>query len=123
MLDAMNGARASAGVGALSVDSGLERAARDHTQDLLANGAFTHDFIKNGTSYPFPTWVGWYTSSLCVGENLAYWQPTLSGAGAVALWLNSPPHRAALLSGGFRKVGVELAGTNGTVIADAVFGC
>jgi uncharacterized protein YkwD len=119
----MNGARASAGVPALSVNASLETAARDHTADLLANGVFTHDFIKNGVTYPWPTWVGWYYSGLCIGENLAYWQPTLSGAGAVQLWLNSPPHRAALLSGGFTKVGVELAGSNGTVIADAVFGC
>jgi uncharacterized protein YkwD len=123
LLVAMNSARQSSGVGALSVDGSLENAARGHTADLLANGAFTHDFIKSGTVYPWPTWLGWYTSSLCVGENLAYWQPTLSGAGAVQLWLNSPPHRAALLSGGFTKVGVELAGSNGTVIADAVFGC
>jgi uncharacterized protein YkwD len=119
----MNGARASAGVGALSIDGNLERAARDHTQELLANGLFTHDFLKNGTSYPFPTWIGWYTSNMCTGENLAYWQPTLSGPEAVTLWLNSPAHRAALLSGGFTKVGIELAGANLTVIADAVFGC
>jgi uncharacterized protein YkwD len=119
----MNSARASNGVAALTLDSRLEQAARDHTQDLFANNVFTHDFIKNGIDYPFPTWVEWYYPSLCVGENLAYWQPTLSGAGAVSLWLNSPPHRANLLSGGFTKVGVELAGTGGTVVADAVFGC
>lgn len=118
----MNQARAANGVPPLAIDPNLERAAQAHTQDLLVNNAFTHDFIKDGTSYPFATWITWYYPSMCAAENLATWSPTLSGAGAVQLWMNSPGHRANLL-GAYRTVGVELAGGNGRMIATADFGC
>jgi len=97
------------------------KAARDHTSDLLANNAFTHDFIKNGVSYPFSTWIGWYYSGTCAGENLALGTGGLSSATAVQLWLNSPGHRANLLSPSYHTVGVGLAGSS-TVIATTDFG-
>lgn len=121
LLVAVNGARAANGLGPLSIDPRLEQAARDHTSDLLANNAFTHDFIKNGVSYPFSTWIGWYYSGTCAGENLALGTGGLSSATAVQLWLNSPGHRANLLSPSYHTVGVGLAGSS-TVIATTDFG-
>lgn len=118
----MNGARGSAGLAPLSIDGALEQAAQAHTQDLLANHAFTHDFIKDGVSYPFGTWIGWYYSGTCAGENLALGQPSLSASTAVQLWLNSPGHRANLLSSSYTTVGVELASAGGETIATTDFG-
>jgi uncharacterized protein YkwD len=123
LLAAVNSARAANGLAALSIDSRLEQAARDHTADLLANNVFTHDFIKAGTAYPFSTWIGWYYSGACAAENLALGQPSLDASSAVSLWLGSPGHRANLLSSSYRIVGVALQGQNGTSIATTDFGC
>jgi uncharacterized protein YkwD len=122
LLAAVNKARAAAGLAALSIDASLETAAHAHTQDLLDNGAFTHDFIKDGTSYPFQTWIGWYYHGTCAGENLALGQPTLDSAYAVQLWLNSPGHRANMLSSSYRTIGVALQAKNGSTIATTDFG-
>lgn len=121
LLAAVNSARAANGLGALSIDSRLEQAARDHTSDLLANNAFTHDFIKNGVSYPFSTWIGWYYSGTCAGENLAMGTGSIGATTVVGMWLNSPPHRANLLSAAYHTVGIGFAGS-GTVIATTDFG-
>lgn len=122
LLSAMNAARASAGLPPYSVDGNLETAARDHTQDLLANGLFTHDFIKNGVAYPFQTWISWYYTGTCAGENLALGPATLDPGTAVQMWLNSPPHRAALLSASYRTVGISLQSGSGAAIATTDFG-
>ena len=118
----MNSARSSNGLQPLGIDNSLETAAQAHTADLLQNHAFTHDFIKDGTSYPFGTWIGWYYSGVCAGENLAEGSPSLSADTAVQLWLNSPGHRANLLSSSYTTVGVELASSGGVTIATTDFG-
>jgi uncharacterized protein YkwD len=123
LASSINAARAAAGLPALQIDPGLETAARAHVQELLDNGLFTHDFLRSGTSYPFGTWIWWYFHGSCAGENLAQQDSTLSGDQAAQLWLGSPEHRANLLSPAYTKMGVELAGENGTTIASNVFGC
>jgi len=123
LANAVNSARAANGLPALQIDGNLENAARSHTQDLLDNNTFTHDFIKNGTSYPFATWIWWYYSGACAGENLAWGSPTLGTDQAVQMWLASPEHRANMLSGSFTKMGVALITQNGTAIATTDFGC
>jgi uncharacterized protein YkwD len=122
LLAAVNGARAAAGLAPLAVDADLQAAARAHTQNLLDNGAFTHDFLKDGASVPFPGWIGWYYRGSCAGENLASGSPSLSAARAVELWLASPGHRANMLSARFTTVGVAVAARTGTVVATTDFG-
>lgn len=122
LLAAVDGARADAGLPGLAVGAGLEAAARAHTQDLLAAGAFTHDFVDSSGSTPFPGWIGRYYHGACAGETLATGSPTLSPAEAVAMWLASPGHRANLLSPRFTTVGVALSAVGGTWIATADFG-
>jgi hypothetical protein len=92
--------------GLSSDERALANAARAHVQDLRANSAFTHDFVKSGVTSPWPTWVAWYYPSPCVGEDLAR---AATPATAVQLWLASPPHRANLLSGMFTTMGVGSA--------------
>lgn len=122
LLAAVNGARADAGLPALTLDAGLEAAARAHTQNLLAAGAFTHDFVDGTASTPFAGWIGRYYRGACAGENLATGSPELTPAEAVAMWLASPGHRANLLSARFTTVGVALSAVGGTWIATADFG-
>jgi uncharacterized protein YkwD len=122
LLSAVNAARAANGLGPLAIDANLETAARAHTADLLANGVFTHDFIKNGTAYPFQTWIGWYYSGVCAGENLAWGSPSLDPATAVQMWLASPGHRANMLSSAYRTIGVAIQTGGGAAIATTDFG-
>jgi uncharacterized protein YkwD len=122
LVRAVNLAREAKGLRPLALDAELTRAARAHGRNLLANDAFTHAFVKRGVAYPFSTWIGWYYSHSCAGENLAEGQPTLTAALAVRLWLESPDHRANLLSGAYRTMGVALLSRGGTVIAVNTFG-
>jgi uncharacterized protein YkwD len=123
LADAINGARAANGLPSLQVDAGLEGAARDHTQNMVDNNTFTHDFIKDGVDYTFPQWIGWYYAGPCAGENIAWGSPSLAPDAAVQMWLNSAPHRANLLSASFTKMGVALVTANGRSVATNDFGC
>ena len=122
LLAAVNGARAANGLAALTIDASLETAARSHTQNLLANAAFTHDFVDATGSTPFAGWIGRYYRGSCAGENLASGSPALGADQAVQLWLDSPGHRANMLSTRFTTIGVALQGSNGTWIATTDFG-
>jgi uncharacterized protein YkwD len=122
LLDAVNAARAESGLAALKLDAALETAARAHTENLLAHSAFTHDFVDASGPTPFGGWIArWYRGS-CAGENLASGSPSLTVEQAVQLWLNSPGHRANMLSARFTTIGVALQGSNGTWIATTDFG-
>ena len=51
-----------------------------------------------------------------VGENLLWSSPDVDGASAIEMWMNSPPHRANLLNGRWREIGisaVHIAGAPG----------
>jgi uncharacterized protein YkwD len=122
LLDAVNAARADNGLAALSVDASLETAARAHTQNLLANDAFTHDVVDATGPAPFGSWIRRFYQGGCAGENLASGTPSLTPERAVQLWLNSPGHRANLLSPQFTTIGVALQSRNGTWIATTDFG-
>jgi uncharacterized protein YkwD len=122
LADAVNAARSANGLAPLAIDPNLQRAAREHGENLLANNAFTHDFIQNGVAYPFGVWIGWYYPSPCAGENLAVGYPTLAASAAVQMWLASPGHRANMLSAAYTTMGVGLAAANGATIAVNTFG-
>jgi uncharacterized protein YkwD len=122
LLAAVNAARSANGLAPLALDASLETAARAHTENLLANGAFTHDFVDANASTPFGAWIGRYYRGSCAGENLASASPSLTPEQAVRLWLNSPGHRANMLSTRFTTIGVALQGSNGTWIATTDFG-
>lgn len=42
-----------------------------------------------------------------VGENLVWASPNLTAQQAVKIWMNSPPHRANLLSSKWREIGLS----------------
>jgi uncharacterized protein YkwD len=51
--------------------------------------------------YPIGAHSSWW-----VGENLLWSSAELNGAAALNVWLNSPEHRATMLSARWRDVGV-----------------
>jgi uncharacterized protein YkwD len=101
VLDRVNAARAAYGLAPVTPIASLERSARFHSRDMVANSYFAHG----------PFWqriVGFGAQGPRVGEDLA-WTAVGDAGTVVRLWLASPPHRAVLLRPGFRHIGIGVA--------------
>jgi uncharacterized protein YkwD len=94
---AINRARAAHGLRALRANRRLARAADVHSRSMLRSDSFSHG--------AFSARVRRYVSFRRIGETIAM-RTRCSARGFVRMWLNSPPHRAVLLSRSFRRVGV-----------------
>ena len=73
------------------------RAADAHTRSMLRSDYFSHG--------AFSQRLRRYVSFRRIGETIAM-ATRCSARKVVRMWLNSPPHRAVLLSRGFRRIGV-----------------
>jgi uncharacterized protein YkwD len=104
LVEGLNEARGAHGLGPLRAHRGLSRAADRHSGDMLRADFFDHP-SSDGT--PFDRRVRRFTEASMVGETLAVLRQRRGGVGAVVqMWLDSPPHRAIVLRGDFRRVGV-----------------
>jgi uncharacterized protein YkwD len=93
----------------LRLSSALTMAARQHSQQMASDGYFAHESADGSafwkriqrfyTSSPFHYWS--------VGENLLWSSPDVDPAGALKLWVDSPEHRANLLTARWREIGVS----------------
>ena len=121
----LNRVRQEHGLRPLQPSPGLAAAARAHSREMVSSGRFEHE-SPDGTAFwkrigrfygaaGFRTWQ--------VGENLIWSPGTLTAAAVVKGWLDSPPHRANLLSTSFRRIGVgvvhEAPGTGAFAGAEA----
>ena len=94
---AINGARRQNGLGPVRGSMRLSAAADAHTRYMLATGSFAHrDFAGR---------IRRFTRARRTGETLAM-TTRCSARQVVSMWMNSSGHRAVLLSGGFRRVGI-----------------
>jgi uncharacterized protein YkwD len=98
-IEALNEVRRAHGLAPLRESDGLNRSSAEYARRMLR-----HDFFGHGASIDVPG--GFRTA----GETLAYhggWdaQPRRT----ITRWMNSPGHRAVLLSPRFRWVGMGLA--------------
>lgn len=102
---AINHARSAHGLAPLRADWRLQRAADAHCRDMLRADFFAHS-SSDGT--PMTARVSRYRPSRRLGETLAVVQGSRRRAArrVVSSWMASPGHRAAILSDGFRRVGV-----------------
>jgi uncharacterized protein YkwD len=123
VLSLINQIRAEHNLGKLAMNSQLRSAAKAHSTDMLTNGYFEHDG-------PGETWdarVARYLKSPLIGENIAWGQGSFgTPQGIVTQWMQSPPHRAIILTAGFKRIGISLAtgtstGTPGATMATADF--
>ncbi|KAH7469025.1 uncharacterized protein KRP23_10465 [Phytophthora ramorum] len=108
MLGRINSVRAENGLGALTIDYRLVKAALLHSQDQASHCVMTH----TGTTIPnFGDRIKaqGYTYGTAA-ENVAAGQATV--ADVMNSWLNSPGHRANILNKNVVQVGFALA-TNG----------
>jgi uncharacterized protein YkwD len=105
----MNRVRAARGLGPLRAAPALRTAARSHSQAMLAHGFFSHDSV-DGTAFSerirrHYTNAGYARWS--VGEALMASPARVVDAEAiVTAWLDSPSHRAIILSGTWRDTGI-----------------
>jgi uncharacterized protein YkwD len=109
----LNKERAKRGLGKLKQNGKLLEAAERHSDDMVAQHYFDHtsptgDTMKDRAvaARYIPQHGTWR-----VAENIAWGQGSLgSPKKIVASWMKSPPHRANILDGGLRHVGVGVAG-------------
>lgn len=94
--------RARNGLAALSEDWELSRVARYKSQDMRDKRYFSHTSPTYGSPYDMMRAFG--ISYRTAGENIAMGQGT--PAAVVSAWMNSPGHRANILSKSFTKIGV-----------------
>ena len=119
----LNEIRAEHNLSPFTANSQLRNAARAHSADMLKNGYFEHDGLKE-------TWdarIARYLKAPLTGENIAWGNGSYgTPAGIVSQWMHSPTHRAIILTAGLHRVGLGLVtgtfdGTPGAVMATADF--
>jgi uncharacterized protein YkwD len=127
----INNFRRQHGLAPLRTSARLRAAADSHSASMASRGFFAHE-SANGSSFWqrvqrfYPRKNYW-----SVGENLLWSSPDVDPAGALNMWLNSPPHRQNLLTARWREIGLSAVhvdsapgvyGGNAVTILTADFG-
>jgi uncharacterized protein YkwD len=108
----LNRERAGRGLRALRANSKLRSAAAGHSRDMAARDYFAHDTPSGLSVVDRVRRAGYLRNarSWSVGENIAW------GGGSYAtprqivdMWMHSEGHRANILDGGFREIGIGIA--------------
>ena len=108
----INQARDNHGLRALRSTDSLARAATAHSRDMVVNGFFAHDSPTGSTPKERIDRAGYFdgTGAWALGETIAWGSGgRATPAAIVRSWLRSPPHRAILLDGGYRDIGIGIA--------------
>ena len=97
----------------LRLNGRLSVAARRHSRAMARQRFFSHT-SPGGASFVDRIRDSGYLAgarSWAVGENIAYGSGSRSSPRSIGTaWMNSPPHRANILSTSFREIGIGLAG-------------
>ena len=109
VLAEINALRAQRKLAPLRLNVRLGAAADTHSRAMAGRGFFAHE-SADGSSFwkrvqRFYSDRGFARWS--VGENLLWSSPSIDAAGALQMWLDSPPHRKNLLSPGWREIGLS----------------
>jgi uncharacterized protein YkwD len=109
MLGDVNQLRRSHGLRPLRLSTKLSAAAAQHSKEMAHVGYFSHDSANGGAFWRrleryYPSKGRTYWS---VGENLLWSSPDVGAAGALKMWMASPEHRANLLKGEWREIGLS----------------
>jgi uncharacterized protein YkwD len=113
-----NAQRVKHGCGKLRLDTGLARAARNHSAWMAKTGAFSHTGSGRSTFIARSKAAGY---SAALSENIAWGYR--DGAAVVVAWMRSPGHRANILNCRAKAVGVgAVYAPNGTPYYTQDFG-
>lgn len=104
VLSLVNGYRGQYGCGPVSMDSRLNRAAQGHSDDMSANGYFSHTSLDGRTFVDRAEDAGYPSPG---AENIARGQTPAQQV--MSAWMNSSGHRANILNCSMRTMGLGLA--------------
>src|SRR5918997_1630092 len=108
----LNAERARHRLRPLRLNRRLSKAARRHARDMARRKYFSHDSLGGGSFVDRIRRAGYLRGARTwfVGENLAWGSHERSAPRAITrMWMNSPGHRANILSRSFNEVGIGLA--------------
>jgi uncharacterized protein YkwD len=111
MLCLLNAQRSDAGIRPLSASTVLTTVSTRYSQRMVSEHFFGHT-APDGTTFPRRLSAIGYRrpNGRSVGENIGWGQDTLSSARSmVAAWMNSPGHRAVILTATYREIGIGIA--------------
>lgn len=118
VLRLVNVQRSYSGLGALAYNWQVARVARIKSQDMIDNGYFAHISPVYGS--PFKMLESYGLKFSAAAENIAYGQRT--AAEVMNSWMNSPGHKANILSRSVTQLGVGCAkASNGTLYFTQIF--
>lgn len=108
----LNRIRARAGLRPLRMNRRLAAVASRHAADMVRRHYFAHDtpsgvspFTRILRAHYVPAHASW-----SLGENIAWGTASLAEPAAIVrAWMDSPPHRANILSRQFREIGIGVA--------------
>jgi uncharacterized protein YkwD len=117
LFDRVNSDRAANGLGPLSWNPQLTCLAQDHSTWMASTGSFTHRDLQATINQPD------YAGYASLGENILVGPQTMTADQMEDAWMNSPGHRANILSANFDSIGIALAdSSDGRVWATQNFG-
>lgn len=106
ILGLLNTHRVDGGLSPLAVNSRLAVAAQRHSDDMGAGDFLAHEGSDGTQFWERVADTGYVMTA--GAENVLYrWN--LDAAGAFQQWWNSPPHRANMMNGAYREVGIAYA--------------
>ena len=113
----VNEERAKQGLKPLELSSDISKVARIKSQDMADKNYFDHTSPTYGS--PFDMMKKFDIKYNTAGENIAKGQTTAQSV--MKSWMNSPGHRANILSSNFGKIGVGYVNKNGTTYWTQMF--
>src|SRR3954453_2354370 len=108
----VNQERTSRGLKALKANRRLAKAARSHANDMVVKGYFSHDTLGGGSFVDRIRKAGYVPPRLLpsLGEDLAWGSGELGTPRQIVQgWMESPGHRANILSRKYREGGMGVA--------------
>jgi uncharacterized protein YkwD len=108
----LNAERSRRGLPRLRLNDRLSRAAERHSRDMVRRRYFSHDSLGGASFVDRIRRTGYLRSARAwsVAENLAWGSGNRSTPEQIMRsWMNSPAHRANILTGRFREVGIGVS--------------
>jgi uncharacterized protein YkwD len=108
----VNAERSERGLPRLRTNDDLERAAQDHSSDMVERRFFAHDSPGGASVRDRVERTGYLRGARrwSLGENIGWASRSISSpAGMVRAWMESPGHREIILTRAFREAGIGIA--------------
>lgn len=108
----LNAERDRHGLAPLKLNKRLSKASRKHARDMARRQYFAHDSLGGGSFVDRIRGAGYLKGvrSWTVGENIAWGSGSQATPRSIGrAWMDSPGHRANILSPAFREIGIGVA--------------